>query len=91
VADLMTFLGPRVIAGSRLHWLHFDDCQELCRRHGEDPNEVNWVEPDVVDMPLLRFGIFVRCDGQIVTECGRIMMTEREHPLIGELPNWWPS
>lgn len=61
--------------------VHRDDLIELCSRHGEDPDAVNWIEYDVIDTPLLRFGIFLtNDDGARYLACGCGGWFERRYP-----------
>lgn len=65
----------------------------LVEAHGHDPHDVSWVEYDLLDAPMLRFGCFVRdpYSGYVMKDpdCGGPLMRTCEHILKGELPRWW--
>lgn len=82
----------RITAGSPFHFPHRDELIELCERHGEMKYDVHWIEYDVIDAPLLRFGLFrYDEDGKkyVDEDTGTAASTTVEHALIGDLPDWW--
>lgn len=65
------YAGARIVAGTYEQAVHEDELKELSRRHGVDPHQVNWIEWDLVDLPLLRFGVFLTNeDGKRYLACG---------------------
>lgn len=57
-----TITRRRIDANDRdFGWMQPDMCA-LIERHGVQPNETVWVEYDVFDTALLRFGLFVTAD-----------------------------
>ena len=83
----------RVCAGSDHHLLHLDEVCELVIRHGQDPMIVNWIEDDIIDIPLLRFGVYQKNeDGHFFMRApDEIAMCTVERALVGTLPEWWPD
>jgi hypothetical protein len=64
---------------------------DICDRHGFDPNQVAWIRHDVIDAPLLQFGLYLLdVDGRVYLEDGdKLAMREVDVALRGELPAWW--
>ncbi|WP_375490229.1 hypothetical protein [uncultured Jatrophihabitans sp.] len=83
----------RVEGGDTLVRHHQDDAIELCQRHGLNADDVAWAELDLIDVPLLRFGVSLRDDTGhcFLDDNHRIAEVTVERRLIGELPTWWPQ
>jgi hypothetical protein len=91
VADVL-WTQPRLDARELPVHLYRDELGELCRRHGVSPREVGWIEHDVIDMPLLRIGLYLRDDQgrlRMADDGQHAAMTTVERALIGDLPDWW--
>jgi hypothetical protein len=74
----------RVVAGSPEHWANFEAVKELCVRHGMNPGTVHWIEYDVVDAPLLRFGVFADQRRPRTSLQAEVV----EKALVGQVPEW---
>ena len=88
-------LGPKMIAG---HWLanippaQFDELQELCTRHDQDPAEVGAIEYAVIDLPVLTFTIYERNEAGsrfVIPGTNEPAHHEADVALRGALPLWW--
>jgi len=71
---------------------HRPELCDLVARHGLSADDVKWVEYDVIDAPLLRFGVY-RLDeqGRRYLEPGTddVAMYQVERALADALPEWW--
>lgn len=73
---------------------------EFCVRHGINPGHCVWVEYDLIDSPLIRFGMSdekhsLTCEldgghggGKHGEDC-ELATFPVERALVGALPDWW--
>lgn len=102
--DNVIHTGRRITSTDAARYVYEDELHELCRRHGQDPNHVAWAEYDLIDAPLLCFGLYLHDEtGRRYLECHpegyfqaaddphhcKAAMKTTETPLVGELPDWW--
>lgn len=81
----------RITAGEPLHVDHINELQAFVYRHGQDPGQVRWAEDDVIDLPLLRFGVYLSDEygNRYLDENQDVALKVVETPLKGPLPPWW--
>ena len=87
--------GPKLVAGLWMHEIppaQWQDIQELCTRHGQNPCGVHALEYAEIDLPLIAFTIFDQNeDGHRFIKPGTDEAATHtvDVALRGALPLWW--